>query len=440
MANFNYKMSDLQLKKELLKMYPADIAVLFENSEEAFQDQIFKVIDKKTFSKVIPELVTAVVIKFFRRISDKDRKIIMELLESDDLKTILDLYDLEEQQKYLSLLSKQNQIKLAKLLSYEEDNAASIMSTDYISIDRDLSIKEATNYVITSITDKAYIDTLFVVDKKKLLGIIDIKDLIIARPNDDINEIMESKFPYVLEKNHIDLAISKIKDYDINVLPVLNENHELLGIITADDVLDKMAEEHESDYQALVAVTDHTDELPPIKRSIQRLPWLLTSVILNLLIASFLTIFHATLEEVVALVLFQPMILGMAGNIGTQSLAVTILGIHSEEIKPRHHVFKELLISFTNSLIIGIIAVAIVWLFLYIIPAEHVNATRISIVVGLSLFSSMFLSGMAGVFIPIILNKLGIDEAIASGPLISTVNDFTALGSYFLIATLLLIS
>ena len=149
------------------------------------------------------------------------------------------------------------------------------MSTDFISINKTMSIKEATHYVITTFDEKYYLDTIFITDlDNKLLGIIDIKDLIIARPNDDINEIMERKFYYVLEDTSIDFAISKIKDYDLKVLPVLNQENQILGIITSDDVLHYMEEEHISDYQAIVAESDHSDELSPLKRSKQRIPWL----------------------------------------------------------------------------------------------------------------------------------------------------------------------
>ncbi|HHU28840.1 TPA: magnesium transporter [bacterium] len=440
MYKIDFKQNDTKLKKELQKLHIADLAIVFENEDEEIQDRIYRLIDRKHMIKVIPELADEVVKKLFRRIPEKDITHILSALESDDLRNLLMLFNREEQQKYIKQLNVTDQDKILKLLSYDEEVAASLMSTDFISINKTMSIKEATHYVITTFDEKYYLDTIFITDlDNKLLGIIDIKDLIIARPNDDINEIMERKFYYVLEDTSIDFAISKIKDYDLKVLPVLNQENQILGIITSDDVLHYMEEEHISDYQAIVAVSDHSDELSPLKRSKQRIPWLLMSVIMNLVIASFLSVFQPTLEKVVALVFFQPMILGMAGNIGTQSLAVTILNINNQETRMDKHVLKEVFVALINSVLVGIISFGIVFLFLnYMTPSEY-NAILIGIVVGLSLCGSMFISALASVFLPIILDKLGFDIAAASGPIISTINDFTALGIYFVIATLILI-
>lgn len=441
MVKINWDQSDIQLKKEIQKLHSADITLLIKNSDEEIQDRIFKLIDRKLMIKIIPELVDEIAIRFIRSISDKEKGLILNALKSDDLKYLLMLFKSEEQENYLKLLNKQEQVKTLNLLSYDDEVSASIMSTDFIMIQKTMSIKEATSYLISTVEEKNYLDTLFVTDaNEKLLGILDVKDLIIARTNKSIEDLMNTTFYYVLEDTSLHVAISKIKNYHLKVLPVLNQSHELLGIITADDVLYKMAEEHVSDYQEIVAISDHTDELSPLKRSLQRLPWLLISVIMNLVIAGALSVFQATLEEILSLVLFQPMILGMAGNIGTQSLAVTILGIHNKSLIKGSHIMKETLIALINSAILGFIAIIIVWLFLSILPPDNVESSRIAFVVGLSLFGGMFISALAGVLLPLLLNKLGFDEAIASGPMISTVNDFTALGVYFVIATFFLLT
>lgn len=441
MYKIDLQLNDTALKQELIKLHPADIAIIFENLECFEQARIESLIDKNTMIKVIPELSNDSKKKLFKRLSDKDKKNVLKSLESDDIVDLLKLYSKEEQKPFLSLLSKKDELSIINLLDYDITHAGSIMTLEFVTIENTLSIKEATQKVIQTIDDRFYIDTIFVTDiDNKLIGTIEIKDLIFARPNNQLESIINKKYIYTLENARIEKVIEKIKAYDIKAIPVLNRGNQILGIITADDIFDQITLEHQNEYQAMVAVNDHSDELSPLKRSAKRLPWLLLSVVLNLVIVGFLSVFQTTLEQVVMLVLFQPMILGMAGNIGTQSLAVTILGLHNETLKQKHHILRETIIGIINSILTGIIGFVVVLIFLLILPTANESLLKIALVVGISLSCSMFISAMAGVFIPIILSSLGFDESAASGPLISTINDFMALGIYYGVATLLLIN
>lgn len=230
-------------------------------------------------------------------------------------------------------------------------------------------------------------------------------------------------------------ALKMIRDYDILMLPVLTRDGEMIGFVSETDALNLMAESHETMMRQLVKVAEDDDNLPPHKTALTRLPWLLVAVVLNLLIAGTLTSYEGLLSTFVGLVLFQPMILGMAGNIGTQSMGVTILSLHSGEIKIRKHFGRELLIGLLNSFASGIVGFGIVFLFLTILGQD--NALMYAAVVGLSLMCAMIISSLAGVLTPIILLAVKLDEKAASGPLITTINDFFALQIYFLIATLL---
>ena len=293
--------------------------------------------------------------------------------------------------------------------------------------------------VIKESTEKDEIGAIFVNDEEnKFVGGIELKDLIIARGNTIIKNIVNESYPYAFEDDSVESALRKIRDYDIQVLPVLNSDYILIGVITAEDALEFMEEEHIDRVEKLVSIESHDELSNPFKRSMNRLPWLLISVVLNIIIASFLTVFSKTIDQNVALVLFQPMILGMAGNIGTQSIAVTILGINQDIIEPKKHILREIKVASINSLLSGIIGVIIVYLFLIILPNSYDDIHVIALIVGLSLMLSMFISALIGVLIPFGLRKVGVDEKAASGPIISTVNDFSALGIYFLIATFLL--
>jgi len=191
----------------------------------------------------------------------------------------------------------------------------------------------------------------------------------------------------------------------------------------------------------MTGVGDYNESSNAFKRSFQRMPWLVISVLLNLVIAALLSVFEKTLVEVIALIMFQPMILGMAGNIGTQSIAVTILKLNQDELTGKHdekkHIGKELSIGLLNSIAVGLGGFLISFAILSFINMGSHSPLLLALTIGVSLMGGMFISAAAGVFIPIILEKMKVDPAIASGPIISTLNDLFALLIYFGIATLI---
>ncbi|PKK96626.1 MAG: hypothetical protein CVV58_05390, partial [Tenericutes bacterium HGW-Tenericutes-3] len=266
------------------------------------------------------------------------------------------------------------------------------------------------------------------------------KQLIMTRSGKKIFEVMNEDIQFVYEYETIEKAIQSVKDYDKNSIPVLNSKKQILGIVTADDVFDEIVENTEDDYQKMALIGDHDSSLSAVGRASQRLPWLMIAVVLNLVIATILSLFDATLVQVTALILFQPTILGMAGNIGTQSLAVTILGLHLEEIDSkktaRKHIFKEMTVGFINSLFLATAAFAFVTLFLILVPTGNQGAVSIALVVFTAVFSSMFIAGSMGVLVPLIFNHYHVNPAAASGPIMTTINDLVTLIIYFGVATL----
>lgn len=431
-----------ELKKNLLKMHPYELSEMFIYETFEHRKLLVNLLTVEVLVEVFLYLEADEQLELWNLLSLNQQKNLLTHLKTDDLKAFIESMDEEKQYQIIASTSKDVQQVLKTLLSYEKKYAGSILSTHFLLIDSTLSIKDATHYVTTESTDKDEIDMLYVVnEQKKYVGAISLQDLIIARPKDILFDLVDTSYPSVSDTDLVALVVKKIRDYDLSVIPVLNQASEVIGIITADDAFDYMESIHDDSYERLVSVLGHEASDKPWVRSYKRLPWLLASVVLNLVIAAVLSIFSPTLEAFVALVMFQPMILGMAGNIGTQSLAVTILGLHEQKIEPKKHIRRETMIGFINSLSIGIFGMIVVFAFLKLAP--HIETDyefKISIVVGLSLFSSMFLSALVGVFLPFLLRKIGADEKIAGGPIISTVNDFAALGLYFLIATLLLIT
>ncbi len=437
----NFKHSDDALKRIFKSFHAYDIAVLFDKLDDDEKERVVRLVDTSKLADVFVSLEEEDQLEFFDRLELAKKKLILRNLESDELKAFIENIEEERQEEIIDLLSAVKRKTIRLLLAYDEDLAASIMSTDFLTISMDLPVKEATDYIVKSSKEQDYIDSIFVVNSdKELVGFIDLKQLIITRGNKIISDIMEDDFQFVYELDSIEKAIETIKDYDRNSIPVLTQKRHIIGIITADDIFDEIVESSEEDYEKLALISDFDPSSSAMRRTVQRLPWLMIAVILNLVTASFLSIFEVTLVQVSALILFQPTILGMSGNIGTQSLAVTILGLHLNEIDskkvPKKHIAKEMIIAVINSLTLAIIAFTYVTVFLTLVPTGNQTPFQISTIVFLSVFSSMFIAGSMGVFVPLIFNHFGIDPSAASGPIMTTVNDVITLVIYFGVATL----
>lgn len=440
----NFKHKDPSLKKTLLHMHAYDIARVFEREIEEHQQRLTTLCSNDLIADVFVELLYDDQLILFELLSDTRQKRLLNLLESDDLKEFISHHDIDKQSDILSLLPKYKAKTIRLLLTYEADEAAYIMTTDFISLNVNMSIKEATKAIVSQAKEADYIDTIYLVDNQHYLkATIDIKDLIIARPSQSIHNIMDENITFVYADDTIEDAIERVRDYDEHALPVLGRDDKLLGIITADDIFDEIIEDYEDDYERMAQITDYESVTGAFVRSRKRLPWLFIGVILNLFTITILLRFGATLEQVTALILFQPMILGQAGNIGTQALAVTILGIHQHELDARgdslKHFGKELSIGFINSVMIAGLAFLYVTLYLNLFQIGSEAPIKIALAVFAALLTVMTISSMMGTLVPITLSKLKVDPAAASGPFMTTINDIISLVVYFSIATLLFI-
>jgi magnesium transporter len=437
----NFKNSDALLDKMFDAIHAYDLSVLYPSLDDIEKRRMITLISNDKFKDMFVELDHDNQVEIINLLSESRQKLLLKNLESDDLKEFIEQLDEQSKKIYLNKLTKIKAKTIELLLQYEEDYAASIMSTDYISLIKDTSIKEATYRVIRDSKENEFIDTIFITDSnQKLIGKIDIKDLIIAREDQKLEQIMKEDFHFVNENDSIEQAIDTIQNYDKNAIAVLDSNKHIIGIITADDIFDELIEDYDDDYQRYALIQDHQSSFTSIQRSKQRLPWLFIAVILNLITVSLLSLFANTLETVTVLVLFQPMILGMAGNIGTQSLAVTILGISKDSFdqknKVKAHIIKEIGVGILNSLILSILAFVFVYTLLTVLQSNQQRPIEIAQIVFIAIFSSMTVSAMMGTLVPLTLNKFKIDPASASGPLMTTMNDILALMIYFGVATI----
>lgn len=434
--NINFDTTDRNLRPLLLAATNSELVELFEANERQ-RYRIFLLLGPKKFSDIFIFLDDDLQVEFLASLKEGDKELLLNVLSVNDLKTFLELFDNEERLEVFKYIKKKTAQSIVKLFSYEEGSAGAVSSPHFISFPNTVSVKEATYNTITNAAENDEIDVIFFHDEnKRYVGAITIKDLISARSTTPLSEVIDEGFPFVYEDDDVTKALTDIRHYDVLMLPVLTREHEMIGFVSETDALNLAAENHENMLRAMVKVSEDDEDLTGAKTAFTRLPWLLLSVILNLIIASGLTSFEGLISVFVGLVLFQPMILGMAGNIGTQSMGVTILNLHTNKIKIKEHFKREFFISLINSFLSGIAGFLVVSAFLALLRHDHVLIY--GLVVGLALFISMIISALAGVLTPIVLRKMKLDEKAASGPLISTINDFFALTSYFLIALLLM--
>ena len=370
---------------------------------------------------------------------------VLSLMEVDDVVDVLDEVDDATKKQVVDMLPEDAGNDIQMILSYEEDEMGSRMTTNYIAIRRGIDIRQAMRELVSQAGENDNIGTVYVLDESdKYYGAIDLKDLIVARENDTLESIINTTYPFVTDHEKIEDCIDELVDYAEDSIPVLSETKELLGVITAQDVVEAVDDEMGEDYAKLAGLTDEEDLRETTKESMKkRLPWLIILLFLGMGVSSVVGAFEAVVAVLPIVMCFQSLILDMAGNVGTQSLAVTIRVLMDENLTGKqklHLVWKEMKVGFVNGLLLG--SLAFVFIGIYIACFKHnawLHAFLISGCVGVSLMVAMVISSLVGTLIPISFHKIKIDPAVASGPLITTVNDLVAVVTYYGLAWLFLI-
>lgn len=354
-------------------------------------------------------------------------------MDKDSRDIILDLLDSEKKREFLLLNS------------FNEDEIGSKMTSNYVAIDFGISVKEAMSSLIRQANDNDNISTIYVLDKNQIfLGAIDLKDLIIAREGTDLEKIITTSYPYVYATEQIDDCLSRIKDYSEDSIPVLDNENKLIGVLTSQTIMELVDDEMSEDYAKFAGLSSEEDLNEPLRKSImKRLPWLMVLLVLGMFVSSIVGVFEKVVAQLPLIIAFQSLILDMAGNVGTQSLAVTIRVLVDENIGKKQKFFlvcKETRIGFVNGMILGILSFVMVGVYLALLKSQTVNmAFSISACTGIALLVSMILSSMSGTLIPLMFIKMKIDPAVASGPLITTINDLVAVITYYCLVWVLII-
>ncbi|MGI2327413.1 magnesium transporter [Planococcus sp. YIM B11945] len=421
-------------REEFLSYHPYDQAVFYEQVEPEIRALLYQYLSPKEMAEIFEavELDDEEYEDLFKEMNSLYAADLLALMSSDDAVDVLNNLNKEQVASYLSIMDKAAARDIKDLLHYEEYTAGSIMTTEFVAIPQNSTVRSAMNILRNAAPNAETIYYVFVIDDdRKLTGIVTLRDLIIADEDTLIGTIMSERVVSVSVSEDQEEVARMIKDYDFLAMPVVDFQNHLLGIITVDDIIDVLDEEASDDYSKLAGVTDMQNfDKGPFTAAKKRLPWLILLTFLGMLTANLMGLFEATLDQVALLAVFIPLIAGMAGNSGTQALAVAVRGIATGDIEEESKL-KLLMREAGTGLITGVVCGVVVIGLVYFWKGELL----IGILVGTAVMSSIFVATLAGSFIPLLIHRMKIDPAVASGPFITTLNDIISILIYLGLAT-----
>ena len=426
-------------EKSIVKIFSnyhhADIAEILEELNSNAATYIIKLLDSEKTSDVLMELDDDYREKILKNLSIQEIAEEVEELDSDDATDIISELPEEKQKKVISKISDaEHKADIKELLKYDEDSAGGLMAKELIKVNENWSVTRCVKEMRTQASEVTRVHSVYVVDNDDiLLGRLSLKDLLVANQKTKIKSIYKKNVDHVFDTDSAESVASTMQKYDLGAIPVVNKKKKLLGRITIDDIVDLIKEEAEEDYQLAAGIlqdVDVDDSIFELTRA--RLPWLIVGLIGGIGAAFVMGGFDEILLQHKILFYFTPLIAAMAGNVGVQSSAIIVQGLANDEIKGsiNNRLFKETLLSILN----GVILAGLLFLFIYFWKGEIDIALALSI----ALVAVVIVAGIIGTFIPLFLNKRGIDPAIATGPFITTSNDIFGILIYFMVAKLIL--
>ena len=436
-------LSPRSLKDRITNYHASDLAESLSHMERDDREKLYRLLDTQELSDVFEHLEDPAAC--FSELSIRKKVDVLSCMEADKAAALLHRLSRNERNSLIDLLAPDTKRDIALLESFDEDEIGSKMTTNFIEIDEGLSIKEAMASLVEQAAENDNISTLYVVDAgHTFCGAVDLKDLIIAREGTGLEEIIATSYPYVYARELIEDCIERLKDYSEDSIPVLDHENKLLGVITAQDIVQVVDDEMGDDYAKLAGLASEEELSEPIRQSVRkRLPWLVILLGLGMLVSAVVGAFEGVVAQLTIVMCFQSLILDMAGNVGTQSLAVTIRVLMDEKLTRRQKwelVWKECRIGLVNGLILGVLSFGAVGLYLFALKGNAPHfAFGVSGCIGAALVLAMLISSISGTVIPLFFKKIKVDPAVASGPLITTVNDLVAVVAYYGLAWLLLI-
>ncbi|EGC02808.1 magnesium transporter [Ruminococcus albus] len=432
--------------KKLEDYHGNDLAGVMADLSQQERKKVFRVCSGDMLAEVFEYLEENDAGAYLNEMDLKKAAAVVSLLETDTAVDVLREIEREKRSLIIDALSPEVRKEISLIASFDEDEIGSRMTTNCIIITDDLSVKQAMSELVRQAEENDNITTIFVVDEnEEFYGAIDLKELITARSTRTLESLIMTSFPYVYANEEIGECIEKLKDYSEDLIPVLDNSSRLLGVITAKSLIEVVDDEMGEDYVMFAGLTAEEDLQEPLKESMKkRLPWLLVLLGLGLLVSGVVGAFEKVISQLTLIMAFQSLILDMAGNVGTQSLAVTIRVLTDENLtfgQKMHLVAKETRVGLSNGILLGILSFAAVGLYIMIFKHRAAGFSfAVSGCIGISLMLAMLISSAVGTLIPLFFKKIKVDPAVASGPLITTVNDLVAVVTYYGLSWVLLLN
>lgn len=432
-----------EMTEKLKDFHDKDIAQSFELLNTAERNLLYSALDAEWLADIISYIDNPV--QYVEEIGIEKLAAIINEMDADDAVDLWSVIEESVKVKLRPMIDDETKTDIRLINSYEEDEIGSLITTNFICIKQNLTIRQAMHELVRQAGENDNISTIYVVDEKnRFCGAIDLKDLIIARESTKLETLISYAYPYLLDHEKISETIQKIKDYAEDSLPVLDKNKKIVGIITSQDVVEAVDDELGEDYAKLAGLASEEDITETTKDSVKkRLPWLIILLFLGMGVSTVVGAFEGVVAVLPVVICFQSLILDMAGNVGTQSLAVTIRVLMDENLTGKDKlklVVKEMKVGFCNGALLGILALVCLGVYIALFKGYAFGtAMVISACVGVALLVAIVISSLIGTLVPMLFHKMKIDPAVASGPLITTVNDLVAVVTYYGLAWIFLI-
>jgi len=417
------------------RSHPADIAIILDRADDPDKAWLFSLLGKEQDPDVLAEVEEETARRILEELDAKRLSRIVAELESDEAADIIGGLPPAKREEIFQRVSPQQRTELRQLLRYGEETAGGIMATEYVAVGDEVTADEAIEQIRAQADEVEEIYNVYVMDKNgRLVGHLPLKKLFLCEGNTKVSKVMDPEVVKVTTDMDQEEVANIFSKYDFVAVPVVDKRGQLVGRITVDDVLDVMEEEFTEDMYKMAGSDD--EELlrsSPVRVARIRLPWLIICLFGGMISAGVIGLFSGTLQQVIALAAFIPVIMDMGGNIGTQSSTITVRGIatgHIDLSQARRLLLREIRIGALMGLACG----TIVGLLAALSYAEY----TLALVVGAAMFSAITVAATIGMLVPLIFSYLKVDPAVAAGPFITTITDIVGLGIYFLLATLML--
>jgi magnesium transporter len=427
-----------ELKEIVEDLHPNDFSDITEELTTEQIIEIFKQIeDKEKVAEYISELNTELQSELLNAMSKRQASEILEEMDTDEAVDILGEIPPEESRELLDLMPAEEAEEIKELMKYGENTSGSVMNNEFVTLFEYMTVEQAINRIREMSPEAEMIYYVYVLDKRdRLIGVLSLRDLIVADTKSKISEIMEEDVISVLDTEDREVAARVISDYDFLAIPVINKKGIMVGIITVDDIIDVLEEEVTEDIHKMVGSTEFYEDkiikTSSIKRAKARLPWLLIAMAGQMISGSVIEFHSGILETVVALAFFIPVIMDMGGNVGTQSSAITVRGLATGQLR-----LDELWRNIWAETKVGFLIGSMVGLLIYVVAYFWQNDYILALTIGLSLCITVIAATTMGTLLPLIFTWIDIDPAIAAGPFITTAVDVGSLMIYFTFGTFL---